>query len=197
MAGAALEAIMQQKRFLRTQVRQELRNMIPARRSEEDAAIQNHVIASNWFKKSNQICAYVSCANLREVDTTKILAECLKKSEVPKKLFVPRIEDKESHMRMLHIDSIKDLLANSMNILEPTSSNSCGQPRSDVLESTEPVDIILLPGLAFDQAGNRLGRGGGYYDLFLNNYLLHAKEKGWERPLLGMDGACIFDSDTE
>jgi 5-formyltetrahydrofolate cyclo-ligase len=46
------------------------------------------------------------------------------------KVYVPRIEDKESHMRMLHITNTDDdLIANHMNILEPTPLGSDGNPR--------------------------------------------------------------------
>lgn len=48
-----------------------------------------------------------------------------------KKLYVPRVEDKNSHMRMLHISSIDDLIANSMNILEPAGEDSEGNQRED------------------------------------------------------------------
>lgn len=48
------------------------------------------------------------------------------------KVYVPRIEDKESHMRMLHITNTEDdLIANHMNILEPTLVDSTGNPRDE------------------------------------------------------------------
>ncbi len=47
-------------------------------------------------------------------------------------MYVPRIEDKESHMCMLHITNIdEDLVANSMNILEPTPLMPLGNPRAN------------------------------------------------------------------
>lgn len=48
-----------------------------------------------------------------------------------KKLYVPRVEDKNSHMRMFHISSTDDLIANSMNILEPTPVDADGNERED------------------------------------------------------------------
>lgn len=51
--------------------------------------------------------------------------------EMRKKLYVPRVEDKNSHMRMLNISRIDDLIANSMNILEPASVDADGNERED------------------------------------------------------------------
>ncbi|KAK3225899.1 hypothetical protein Dsin_005772 [Dipteronia sinensis] len=48
-----------------------------------------------------------------------------------KKLYVPRAEDKNSHMRMFHISSIDDLIANSMEILEPSPVDANGHERED------------------------------------------------------------------
>lgn len=48
-----------------------------------------------------------------------------------KKLYVPRVENKNSHMRMLHISRIDDLVANSMDILEPAPVDADGNERED------------------------------------------------------------------
>ncbi|CAI9112442.1 OLC1v1012894C3 [Oldenlandia corymbosa var. corymbosa] len=184
-----LGTIINQKKALRTKVRRALRSMDPNLRSQEDEAIQNLVLQAPWFKFCESLCAYISCSALREVDTSKLLHEILDLSskDYPQKrktLYVPRVEDKNSYMRMLNITNISDLIANSMNILEPAPTDVDGNDREDVLLSDHPVDLLLLPGLAFDKSGRRLGRGGGYYDTFLTRYLERAKEKKWKRPLL-------------
>ncbi|KAK8942767.1 hypothetical protein KSP39_PZI009497 [Platanthera zijinensis] len=109
-----------------------------------DIKIQNIVLDSSWFKAAKRLCAYVSCEALREVDTTQILSEVLN-SETPgefddylvhhrqlrKKLYVPRVEGKNSQMRMLHISTTEDLVVNSMKILEPSPNDPNGSHRED------------------------------------------------------------------
>lgn len=186
-SNLGMDTLRQQKKALRTIVRRELRNFSPDTKRQEDEAIQKHVLSADWYQNSKRICAYVSCASLREVETSHIMSDLLEKQRhsADMQVYVPRIEDKESHMRMLHItNKDDDLIANYMNILEPTPLDPSGKPREEVMQTTKPLDLILLPGLAFDRKGGRLGRGGGYYDLFLQNYLLLAKDKGWKEPLL-------------
>ncbi|TKY73442.1 5-formyltetrahydrofolate cyclo-ligase [Spatholobus suberectus] len=182
-----LDAIFKKKRLLRTQVRKSLKSIDPSLRSHQDNAVQDVVLGAPWFKSSRRLCAYISCAALREVDTFKILSEILQHNNNAtggKKLYVPRVEDKNSHMRMLHISRIDDLIANSMDILEPAPVDAEGNAREDVMQANDPVDLFLLPGLAFDRSGRRLGRGGGYYDTFLKNYQDLAKTRNWKQPLL-------------
>lgn len=182
-----LNAIFDQKRVLRSSVRKALKAMDPSLRSQEDSAIQSIVLEAPWFKSSQRLCAYVSCSALREVDTSRILSETLQhppKDGYSKKIYVPRVEDKNSHMRMFNISRMDDLIANSMNILEPAPVDGDGNEREDVMLTKDPIDLFLLPGLAFDKSGRRLGRGGGYYDTFLKNYQELAKARNWKQPLL-------------
>ncbi|KAL9685508.1 hypothetical protein QQ045_022958 [Rhodiola kirilowii] len=185
-----VDAVFKQKKAVRSKVRKILKGMDPDLRAQEDKEIQKVVMEAPWFKSSKGLCAYISCCALREVDTSAILAEILQNGagdshgSMRKKLYVPRVEDKNSHMRMLNINSLDDLVANSMDILEPAPVDSHGNQREDVLQANDPVDLLLLPGLAFDRAGRRLGRGGGYYDTFLLSYQKLARERQWEQPLL-------------
>ncbi|KAK6123441.1 hypothetical protein DH2020_042823 [Rehmannia glutinosa] len=174
-------------------------------------AIQKIVLEAPWFKSCRRLCAYISCGALREVDTSKVLSEILKNtgqddhSQVRKKLYVPRVQDKNCFMRMLNISRMDDLIANSMDILEPAPCDAEGNEREDasaflkkqpvpparrpifgpniIMFASEPVDLFLLPGLAFDKSGRRLGRGGGYYDTFLTKYQELAKHRKWQKPL--------------
>ncbi|XP_044486966.1 5-formyltetrahydrofolate cyclo-ligase, mitochondrial-like [Mangifera indica] len=187
---SSLDSIFAQKRLLRSKVRRTLKSMDPSLRSYEDDAIQNIVLEAPWFKSCQRLCAYISCSALREVDTSKLLSRILQTppkdshAKMVKKLYVPRVEDKNSNMRLFHISSVDDLIANSMNILEPAPVDADGKEREDVLQANEPVDLLLLPGLAFDRSGRRIGRGGGYYDTFLKKYQELAKERNWRQPLL-------------
>lgn len=164
--------------------------MDPVLRSQQDNAIQSIVLEAPWFKSSQRLCAYISCSALREVETAAILSELLHNPakgdhpQMQKKLYVPRVEDKNSHMRMFNITSVPDLVANSMNILEPAPLDGDGNEREDVMLASDPVDLFILPGLAFDRSGKRLGRGGGYYDTLLRKYQELAMERNWKQPLL-------------
>ncbi|XP_024313556.1 5-formyltetrahydrofolate cyclo-ligase, mitochondrial isoform X3 [Brachypodium distachyon] len=160
-----------------------------------DLAIQSNILNSSWFKASKRLCAYISCAQLREVDTSKILAEVLSQNSEhdgqAKDIYVPRVEDKNRNMRMFKITTMDDLVKNSMNILEPSPLDASGNAREDVLSASSPIDLFLLPGQAFDRTGRRLGRGGGYYDTFLMRYQELAKENGWSQPLLDCVGVGV------
>ncbi|KAL3819337.1 hypothetical protein ACJIZ3_005242 [Penstemon smallii] len=189
MSATPLDTIFKQKNTLRSKVKKELRSMDPTLRSQEDEAIQRIVLEAPWFKSCKRLCAYITCGPLREVDTSKLLSEILNNKDkgdhlqAMKKLYVPRIEDKNSHMRMLNISRMDDLIPNSMNILEPAPVDAEGNERENVMFANEPVDLFLLPGLAFDKSGRRLGRGGGYYDTFLTNYQELAADRKWKKPL--------------
>ena len=59
---------------------------------------------------------------------------------------------------VLRIEHETDLAEGAFHIMEPV-----GEPYTDY----DKIDVVLVPGMAFDAAGHRLGRGRGYYDRFL------------------------------
>lgn len=122
-----------------------------------DSLILENVLNDQKFKDSNTIFIYVSYKD--EVDTHEIIKKALL---LNKKVCVPVIISKEAGMEAVYINSLKDLEANYMGILEPKYNK-------DNVAKAEDIDVVFVPGLAFDTKGGRLGYGGGFYDRFLRD----------------------------
>ncbi|DBA84813.1 TPA: hypothetical protein ACH3X1_005846 [Trebouxia sp. C0004] len=129
-------------------------------------------------------------AELRKVvkqGLRKLTAEKMAAESSNKECFVPLVEDQKANMQLLHLDSLEGLVpVPPFSILEPNPTYPNGHPRQDVLTMGKPLEVLLMPGLAFDGQGHRLGRGGGYYDNFINKCKQRAKARGWQPPILGM-----------
>lgn len=90
-----------------------------------------------------------------EVDITLVFRELYRTG---RDLCFPRVED--SRLVFYIVTELKDLVPGSFNIPEPLSSNK--------KVATYELDVILIPGLAFDRFGHRIGYGKGYYDRALS-----------------------------
>lgn len=106
------------------------------------------------MKRAQRICMYISLPE--EVDTKKILAIVLSQK---KDVILPRVVS-HSSMKLHRIQSFDDLTLGLHGIKEP--KETCA------IISAHEVDLFVVPGVAFDREGYRLGRGKGYYDRLLS-----------------------------
>lgn len=106
------------------------------------------------FISSKTVFCYVSAHG--EVETRSLVEEILKEKSV----VVPYCTDTEGNMICVKIESLDDLTEGHFGILEP--KNPIPFPK-------EQIDFVIVPGIAFDKDGYRLGYGKGYYDRFLKD----------------------------
>jgi len=134
---------------------------------EERARIRPHVLmmksedVMRWLKSLDEyrnartVMAYISLKD--EVDTRAFLREAEGKEE--KALLIPFID--EDRIKAARFTGIDQLAPGRYKILEPKERK----------EHDEHPDLIIVPGIAFDEHGGRLGYGKAYYDTFLKDSL--------------------------
>lgn len=165
--------------------RQKLKASLKAVHSD-NLAVQSKSICQNVmslpaFKQARTVVAYLSCPKLREVDTEDLIFELLKRGV---RVYVPVVKDNDSNMQMLHLDSISAVReVPPFGIKEPIPTYADGSARAELLQAGHMPDVVLVPGLGFDRAGRRLGRGGGYYDKFLSALAAKSEADGTNKPL--------------
>ena len=125
-------------------------------RKEWNEKIFNKLIDSKYYKNSITLFTFVSFGS--EVDTHKIIYHALSHGKI---VYVPKIKSKNIGIEIFRINKFSDLKIGYFNILEPLENCPIG--------NINDIDLILMPGVAFDRNGGRIGYGGGFYDRFLKN----------------------------
>jgi len=105
------------------------------------------------FLEANIALLYVN--SISEVNSFKIIKRCLSYNKI---VILPAFDITTYEMKLMKIDTVdEDLIIGPRGILEPDSS------RCNVVP-IECIDIAIIPGVAFDEKGARIGSGDGYYD---------------------------------
>lgn len=169
------------KRVLRKAIRTTLGELPPEDIQSQSRAIITKVMALPAFQSSRTFSCYLSMPTA-EVQTASLITDIL--ADNRKKLYVPIIVSETDHMDFVRLHDEQDyrnLPIGLWGIPQPTTQWNNEKRQSVLDDSTENLDVILLPGVAFDRSLSRLGHGKGYYDKFLSSYITAAKRP---RPLL-------------
>jgi len=119
-----------------------------------DKIIKEKLKETEDYKKSTNIFIYIGFGS--EINTAKYIEEFLKEG---KKVFVPRTNMVIKTMEAVEITSLKELERNKFGILEPAKDMEAIDKNT--------LDLIIMPGVAFDIKRGRIGYGGGYYDKYM------------------------------
>lgn len=128
----------------------------PADRARQEAALGDRFAGLPGLEEAGTVLLYGS-AFPEEIGTWTFLRRTLERGQ---RLVLPRVERAETRLRLFQVTDLDaDLVPGTLAIPEP-------RPECHELDP-EAIDWVLVPGLAFDRLGYRLGRGAGHYDRLL------------------------------
>ncbi len=156
--------INEQKQNLRIQMTDILRDIPEKERALQSRTLMKMLTESDLYVNCRSILTYVSMPE--EPDTRELIKKALRDQ---KKVYVPKVMG--DRMEFFRLQELSELNSGAMGIPEPEGNPAHVFPYTlhDSLESAQQC-LVIVPGLAFDHALGRLGRGKGYYDRFLSSF---------------------------
>jgi 5-formyltetrahydrofolate cyclo-ligase len=153
------------KEKLRMDLRKRLQKITAAERAEKSRRACENLIETPEFQNACTVMMYMSLPH--ELDICEAI---LKAWQTGKTVAVPKISWEQRHMIPVEITSLETGFSTEvLGLRNPVN----GRP-----VPFEDIDLVVTPALGYDRKGNRLGRGGSYYDRFLANERLKAVRCG-------------------
>lgn len=145
------------KHKIRKEIRHKFKAYSELEKSRKSGIIKHKLFNEEEFKKAKVVMFYVSLKD--EVDTYLMIDEALRAG---KRVSVPVILKEEKRLIAGEIHNrLADLESQHFGIYQPRQDRVKEVPLDD-------IDLVVVPGVAFDKNNIRLGRGHGYYDRFLS-----------------------------
>lgn len=144
-----------QKHALRSTIRTKRKGHTAPDKRQKDTQIQKRLEAMEEFRDARTVLLYAPIPHEKEVNTWGIITKYAK----TKTLVLPKINMARKTMSLHLITGRADTKPNTLKIPEPL-------PHCRRISPSD-IDLAVIPGIAFDIAGNRLGFGHGYYDRLL------------------------------
>ena len=148
-----MEEVREAKQELRAKVEKAISGLEAEDRQQKLETIQERLFDFANFLEARIVLLYVNAPN--EVPSMEIIQKTV---EIGKIVVLPAFDVQKSGIKLMKIDNPnRDLIMGPRQILEPNPQRCRKVP-------LECIDIAIIPGVALDEKGGRLGAGDGYYD---------------------------------
>lgn len=154
------------KAQLRSTLLKRLHAMPSEQRNEKSRKACRNLVSIGPFQKASTVMMFVSLPH--EVDTSEAILHAWQLGKV---VAVPKISWEQRHMIPVQINTLETGFS--------IGALGLRNPIAGVPVPFEDIDLVVTPALGFDNKGNRLGRGGAYYDRFFANSQLKALRCGF------------------
>lgn len=163
MRDTSAQNISAQKKELRRRMTVIRSNVSAASRREQSIAAsllaENEVLSPLRKSRGGRLNVFCYVSFRDEPETLHLIQTCLKRGD---RVLVPKVISEERKLTLHEMSNVNNLSPGVWGIAEPGED----MPQWPTLRYTE-IDIIIVPGLAYDRCGGRIGFGGGYYDGFM------------------------------
>ncbi len=143
------------KKTLRSELRDRMRRIDARELTDRSVDAAGYLFDSAEFARADVVMLFLSMPH--EIDTRPLAVRAW---QLGKTVTAPLISFAQRHMIPVEVRSLSDPME--------TDERGLSNPVNGQPVPVDEVDLVVVPGLGFDLAGHRLGRGAGFYDRFLS-----------------------------